>query len=97
MTPEQITALINLGAAGAVIVVTVYFLRFIEKRDRDWQAFFQALYSDKDAPMEQISEALQTLLSEFRAHDSMEKAKLDEMSRTIHATRPTHRGGQVSQ
>ena len=85
MTPEQITALINLGAAAAVIIVVVYFLKFIEKRDKDWQTFFQALLQNRETPLTEISEGLQTLLSEFRAHDLMEQAKLEEMSRTIHS------------
>jgi hypothetical protein len=91
MTAEQITALFNLGAAGAVIIVVVYFLRFIAARDKDWQAFFKALLEDKDAPLTNISEALQTLLSEFRQHDQMEKAKLEEMSKVIHS-RTRHKG-----
>lgn len=90
MTPETINALINMGAAGAVIVVVVYFLRFIEKRDKDWRDFFTTLMTKEDEPLNAILEGLQTLLSEFRQHDQMERAKLDEMSKTIHKenTRP---------
>lgn len=95
MTAEQITAIINLGAAGAVIIVVVYFLRFIEKRDKDWQAFFQALLQNKDAPITEISEALQILLGEFRAHDQMERAKLEEMSRSIHSRDKTRPRGEA--
>lgn len=92
MSAEQITALINLGAAAAVIIVVVYFLKFqafliqfIEKRDQDWQAFFRALLADKDSPLPVISENLMILLSEFRAHDQMERTKLEEMSKVVHA------------
>lgn len=88
MTAEQITALLNLGAAGAIIVVVVYFLRFISARDKDWQMFFKALLEDKNAPLGDIAEGLQTLLSEFRAHDQMERTKLEEMSKVIHQRKP---------
>lgn len=81
MTPEQITALINLGAAAAVIVVVVYFLQFISKRDKDWQVFFTALLNNKDGPIQELAEAVHELLSEFKNHDTWEHTKLDAMER----------------
>ncbi len=35
----EITQLVNLGSAGAVIAVVVIFLKAIEKRDNQWQGF----------------------------------------------------------
>jgi hypothetical protein len=90
MTVDQITAIINLGAAGAVIVVVVYFLRFIQKRDeqyqvreQQWQMFFKALLADKDAPMAKLTQVIESLLTEFQEHDTWERTKLDEMSGQI--------------
>lgn len=79
-----ITDLVQLGTGGAIIAVIVIFLKYIEKRDREWQAFFQAIVLKKDVPLEKLSEAVQVILSEIREHDAMERAKLDEMSKVIH-------------
>lgn len=76
---------IDLGTAGIVIAVVIVFLRYIEKRDKDWRLFFQAVLLKKDVPLENLSAAVQKLITEFREHDAMERAKLDEMSKTIHA------------
>lgn len=89
MTAEQITAVINLGAAGAVIIVVVYFLKFIKERDKDWQEFFKALLANKETPMQELAEAVHALLSEFRDHDTWEHTKLDEMTKTISTERKT--------
>lgn len=83
MTEAQITALINLGAAGAVIIVVVYFLRFIEKRDKDWQAFFQSLLSSKDTPTAQLVELVQALLEKFTDHDTWTRVNVESMRQAI--------------
>lgn len=86
MTPEVITSLINLGSAGAVIVVVAYFLSFISKRDKDWQILFTALLVSKDVNMNKISENMDNFVKEFQTHDAFERAKLEEMSKLIHET-----------
>lgn len=43
MTPETLASLINLGAAGAVIIVVRMFLKSNEKRDKEWRDFFTLL------------------------------------------------------
>lgn len=72
MTPETIASLINLGAAGAVIIVVWKFLDFIkklndeqrlanERRDKQWQDFFTALNSSNQndiSDMRQVSERI---------------------------------------
>ena len=83
MTEGTITSLINLGAAGAVIIVVVYFLRFIAKRDNDWQSFFERLMKQQDGPMVELTQAIRQLLSEFQKHDTWEHTKLDEMGKVI--------------
>ena len=79
MTAEQIAAIINLGAAGAVIIVVVYFLRFIDKRDADWRTFFAAIrQSDGDAStklvavIDKLVERVEALEDRFERHDVVE-------------------------
>ena len=80
MTPEAITALINLGAAGAVIAVVVIFLRFIQKQQSDWQRFFKSVMESQNQPTMKLTQAIEHLLAEFQKHDTWEHTKLDEMS-----------------
>ncbi len=72
MNETAITSLINLGAAGAVIIVTVYFLRFIQARDKDWQTFFKGLLDGNDLTLKQLLAAMQ-------AHDSKTDRALAQM------------------
>ncbi len=51
MTPEVIAALVNMGSAGAVILVVLIFLRSNEKRDAQWRDFFTALNSASQADL----------------------------------------------
>ncbi|HZW02888.1 MAG TPA: hypothetical protein VFF68_03105 [Anaerolineaceae bacterium] len=93
MTPETINALIQLGAAGAVIIVVFYFLRFIAKRDEQWQQFFEALMANRETPIVKLTEAIEELLGDFRAHDTWEHTKLDEMSARINRPTRPRKGG----
>ena len=83
MSADQFTALLNLGAAGAVIVVVAYFLRFIEKRDKDWQAFMKVLMDDRDAPVQEMSTSLREFLKIFQAHDVWERTKIESMEQAV--------------
>lgn len=68
MTPETISALVNMGSAGAVIAVVVIFLRSIEKRDNQWRDFFTAINSgtkDDIAAMQAVSTRLIRLLEDL--------------------------------
>lgn len=76
MTPETITSLVNLGAAGAVIIVVVIFLRATEKRDKSWQDFFTALNASNKEDVCSLAETMQSLVtsvqklaSDLAAHD----------------------------
>ena len=81
MNENAITSLINLGAAGAVIIVVVYFLRFIRERDKDWQSFFRGLLEGNDQTLTRLMEML-------TAHD----AKTDRAIATMQErTRPVRR------
>ncbi len=97
MTPESISSLINLGAAAAVIIVVVYFLSFIERRDRDWQAFFQKLLENRETPLADLATAIHELLGEFRTHDTWEHTKLDEMSKQSQQAQYQRKTDQMKQ
>ena len=76
MTPETFTSLVNLGAAGAVIIVVVIFLKFQERREAEWQRFFTTLSAANEVDNRHICDALEKVVvgvniisSEMRAHD----------------------------
>ena len=86
MTPEALTSLINLGSAGAVIAVVMIFLNFVGKRDQEWRDFFTLLNKANTddmvkfaSLMERISQNIDGLGGELRAHDS----HVDERIRSI--------------
>lgn len=76
MTDTAITSLINLGTGGAVIIVTIYFLRFIQARDKDWQTFFTGFMREQDA-------SLRELLMLLQAHDKKTDVALASMGRRV--------------
>lgn len=91
MTAETITALVNFGAAGAVIIITVYFLRFIARQNESQMKFYQALMDQQNEPMSKLAQAIEKLLNEFQTHDVWEHTKLDEMSKKINPPKNTQR------
>lgn len=77
ITPETLNALVNMGSAGAVIVVVVIFLRSIRERDAEWRSFFTALSSNSQTDIDQmrvtaerIIKSLDLLLSMYSQHDT---------------------------
>lgn len=88
MTPDVISSLIDLGAAGAVIGVVVLFLRFIQKQQTDWQSFFKTMMSKQDQPMLELTKAIKELTTEFKTHDTWEHTELGTMKTAIQ-NRPT--------
>ncbi|MBE3038631.1 MAG: hypothetical protein IMZ62_07455 [Chloroflexi bacterium] len=46
MSPDTLTALVNLGSAGAVIAVVVIFLKFLGKADENWRVYLKELRED---------------------------------------------------
>lgn len=88
MGADIVTTLVNLGAAGAVIIVVVYFLNFIKERDRQWQEFFgqihdteQGVFRDLKTALEAVRDELMALRNEVRNHDKMARGAIREMSR----------------
>lgn len=103
MTPDQITALINLGSAGAVIIVVVYFLRYIgkrdtqhdqssDKRDAQWQTFLQEQRERDNTAIRALVDEIKCLSSKFDSHDEkMDTAitRMDERTKVRKAGRAT--------
>lgn len=77
MTPDVISSLVNLGSAGAVIIVVIIFLNSMKERDNQWRDFFTDISSsnrkDVDAMRETANHmltALNSLLSMYSQHDA---------------------------
>ena len=87
MNPDVMSSLIDLGAAGAVIGVVILFLKFIEKRDKEWQGFFTLIRKQDEERQSKLIQAVQKLIDEFKEHDTWEHTKLDEMSDKIKPAR----------
>lgn len=49
MTPEVILGLVNLGAAGAVIIVVIVFIKYMERKDTTLSAAIEKVSSSVDA------------------------------------------------
>lgn len=87
MGADIVATLINLGAAGAVIIVVVYFLNFIKERDRQWQEFFsqihgteQSVFRDLKAALEAVRDELMALRNEVRSHDLVAREAIKEIT-----------------
>jgi uncharacterized lipoprotein YehR (DUF1307 family) len=77
MTLDTISALVNLGSAGAVIYVVILFLKFSEKQTKQSQEFFTALNAnnkDDIAEMrttaDHLVKSLDGLLAMYSQHDT---------------------------
>jgi len=97
MTPETIAALINMGAAGAVIIVVMIFLNYISKRDKDWQNFFAALNATSLADIRQVRDSLDRVVQgincisvDLHAHDDKvdDRVKIIQVASKKSATKP---------
>lgn len=89
MTPELAAALSGWGPTGALIAVVMIFLKFIEKRDAESQAFFKALHISDDQKSDKIAEALEKLTDILQEHDMSTKqaiAKMEERTRPYSRT-----------
>ncbi len=82
-----VDALINAGAAGAVILVVILFLRFIRERDKNWQEFFTTIrtedrqQSDKIlVVMDRLITRVEALEDKFDHHDTMEMEVLRSLT-----------------
>lgn len=99
MMEENISTLVNIGAAGAVIAVVIIFLRFIDKRDTDWRAFFdkiRVIDAENNRKMTDVIDKLVTriesLEDKFDRHDATEMEFLRGVASQESKTRPRKPG-----
>jgi len=83
MDATAISSLVNLGSAGAVIIVVIIFLKNIKERDTEWRDFFTALNKanceDGEKRLElteKILELVESVLKELHDHDSKVDARI---------------------
>ena len=88
MTPEVIGALVNLGSAGAVIVVVMIFLKANEKRDDQWQSFFTTLNADSKNDLCKLAETMERMVKSLDTHDLQAKAIKEAVARIEENTQP---------
>ena len=91
MNADTIAALINMGSAGAVIGIVIVFLRFIEKRDKEWRDFFTViLQGDKDT-LDVITSTLKDLSALLHTHDVATREAIAKMEERTTARKTTPR------
>ena len=90
MDATAISSLVNLGSAGAVIIVVIIFLKNIKERDTEWRDFFTALNKancedgEKRLQLtEKILEMVGAVLSELKAHDEKVEDRFNKAVTTI--------------
>jgi hypothetical protein len=88
MSPETFTSLLNLGAAGAVIIVVILFLRSNERRDKQWQEFMDKQAQSFKERNEELAIILRGLVVEFKFHAAETNKAISTMNER---TRPQQR------
>jgi hypothetical protein len=92
MTPDFVASLVNLGSAGAVIIVVIIFLRSNEKRDVEWRVFFTSLNTDNKTDICKLADLMDRMIDTLKAHDVQAKeikSSVDVISRTLSHRKPT--------
>jgi hypothetical protein len=96
MSPEALSALVSTGAGGAVIVVVILFLKFIEKRDKETRDFFTAIRAaDGEASkklaeaIDRIAQRMESLEEKFDKHDATEMEFLRGVIANLNSDRKT--------
>lgn len=67
MDPSIISALVNLGAAGAVIVVVAYFLNYLTKENDKWQTFIIKRDEESKSDNKDLRESVSNLVEVTRS------------------------------
>ena len=88
MDANTIASIVNLGAAGAVIIVVGMFLKSIKERDAEWRDFFTELNENncrdgerRLAMTEQIMRLVEAVLRELQEHDAKVDKRIDDAKR----------------
>lgn len=85
MDASLVSSLVNLGSAGAVIIVVIIFLKTIKERDAEWRGFFTELNrancEDGEKRLElteKILEMVQLVLHAVQEHDAKTDARIKD-------------------
>lgn len=94
MDPQTISGLINLGAAGAVIIVVIIFLKSNEKRDAEWRGFFTSLNDGNKTDIKELADTLKSLVegvsclkTDLLNHDRSVVERVEEIKRVARTPR----------
>lgn len=91
MDPATINALVNMGSAGAVILVVVIFLRSNKERetayrleqvarDKEWRSFFTTLNSNNKTEVLQLAQTMAAMVKALDEHDDQAKTILEKVN-----------------
>ncbi len=89
MDAATIASLINLGGAGAVIIVVILFLKYLQKRDEEWQtqmqkrddqwqAFFSKISAANTTETQHLTDAIDRLAVQLTEHDRAVQPRIDD-------------------
>ena len=88
MDASTVGSLVNLGSAGAVIIVVIIFIRAMKERDAEWRGFFielnRATCADAEKRMElteKILEMVGAVLHELESHDLKVESRIEAATR----------------
>lgn len=77
MEPATIASLINLGGAGAVIIVVVLFLKYLQKRDEEWRAFFVEISRGTATETQRLVASMDKLAEKLDDHDRATEPRIN--------------------
>lgn len=72
-TSEIISALVNMGSAGAVILVVMIFLKSIKERDAEWRSFFTELNTSNRNDIAGLTHLVDRMNTMLDIHDRQTK------------------------
>jgi hypothetical protein len=80
MDASIVSALVQAGSAGLVLITVIYFLKFIEARDKQWQEFFTKMNSQDNEVLRELRQTMTAvrdelicLRNDFERHDDRER------------------------
>ena len=91
MTPDLISSLVNLGSAGAVIIVVIIFLKSIKERDAEWRDFFTELNKSNKDDVCKLADTIERIASTLDAHDKQAKEIMTKVVAIDQHTQPVVR------
>ena len=77
MDAATIASLINLGGAGAVIIVVVLFLKYLQKRDEEWRAFFVEISRGTATETQRLVVSIDRLAEKLDDHDKAVQPRIE--------------------